>query len=103
MDSSQDIVRAVAAIRRIDAVPTLLKVLCEMTGLRFAAVARVTGKTWTACAVRDDLSGCSMNARGVNCESNSLPFWAMSLVTHCRLSLPAASYSSADSPTRRSA
>jgi len=56
MDSSQDIVRAVAAIGRIDAVPTLLKVLCEMTGLRFAAVARVTGTTWTACAVRDDLS-----------------------------------------------
>jgi signal transduction histidine kinase len=56
MDSSQDIVRAVAAIRRIDAVPTLLKVLCEMTGLRFAAVARVTGTTWIACAVRDDLS-----------------------------------------------
>jgi signal transduction histidine kinase len=56
MDSSQDVARAVAAIGRIDAVPTLLKVLCEMTGLRFAAVARVTGKTWTACAVRDDLS-----------------------------------------------
>jgi len=56
MDSSQDIARAVAAIGRIDAVPTLLKVLCEMTGLRFAAVALVTGKTWTACAVRDDLS-----------------------------------------------
>jgi signal transduction histidine kinase len=55
MDSSQDIARAVAAIRRIDAVPTLLKVLCEMTGLRFAAVARVSGMTWTACAVRDEL------------------------------------------------
>jgi signal transduction histidine kinase len=54
--ATQDIARAVAAIRRIDAVPTLLKVLCEMTGLRFAAVARVTGKAWTACAVRDDLS-----------------------------------------------
>ncbi len=56
MYSSPDITRAVAAIGRIEAVPTLLKVLCEMTGLRFAVVARVTGSTWTACAVRDDLS-----------------------------------------------
>jgi signal transduction histidine kinase len=56
MDSSQGIARAVAAIGRIDAVPTLLKVLCEMTGLRFAAVARIAGEAWTACAVRDGLS-----------------------------------------------
>jgi signal transduction histidine kinase len=54
--SSQDIVRAVAAIGRIDPVPSLLKVLCDITGLRFAAVVRVTGTTWTACAVRDGLS-----------------------------------------------
>src|SRR5450755_3284992 len=50
-----DTAKAVAAISRIDAVPTLLEVLCEITGMRFAAVARVTGKIWTACAVRDDL------------------------------------------------
>lgn len=56
MDNTQGIARAVAAIARIDAVPSLLKVLCEMTGLRFAAVARVEGTTWTAYALRDDLS-----------------------------------------------
>jgi signal transduction histidine kinase len=56
MDNSQDIACAVAAIGRIAAVPTLLKVLCEMTGLRFAAVAHVEDATWTAYAVRDDLS-----------------------------------------------
>ena len=56
MDNTQDIAAAVAAIARIDAVPTLLKVLCEMTGLRFAAVAGVEGTTWTAYALRDDLS-----------------------------------------------
>jgi signal transduction histidine kinase len=50
-----DTANAVAAISRIEAVPTLLEVLCEITGMRFAAVARVTGKTWTTCAVRDDL------------------------------------------------
>lgn len=56
MDNPRDIAGAVAALDRVDAVPTLLKVLCEMTGLRFAAVAHVVGTTWTACAVRDDLS-----------------------------------------------
>jgi signal transduction histidine kinase len=46
---------AVAAVGRIGAVPTLLKVLCETTGMRFAAVARVTDQSWTACAVQDDM------------------------------------------------
>ena len=55
MDASQDIARAVAAIGRIDAVPTLLAVLCEVTGMRFAVVARVTDTHWTACAVQDDI------------------------------------------------
>jgi signal transduction histidine kinase len=54
MDSSEDSVRSVAAIACIDAVPTLLKVLCEITGMRVAVVARVTDKTWTACAVKDE-------------------------------------------------
>ena len=53
--SSEDIARAVAAIGRIDAVPTLLTVLCEITGMRFAVVARVTATTWTACAVKDNI------------------------------------------------
>lgn len=56
MDNSQEIACTVAAMGRVDVVPTLLKVLCEMTGLRFAAVAHVEGTTWTAYAVRDDLS-----------------------------------------------
>jgi signal transduction histidine kinase len=54
-DTPQDIAKAVAAIGRIDAAPTLLAVLCETTGMRFAVVARVTGKIWTACAVQDDM------------------------------------------------
>jgi hypothetical protein len=54
MDSFVDGARAVAAIARIDAVPTLLKVLCEMTGMRVAVITRVTDNTWTACAVKDD-------------------------------------------------
>ena len=51
----QDVSKAVAAIGRIDAVPTLLAVLREITGMRFAAVARVTEKVWTVCAVQDGL------------------------------------------------
>jgi|ERR1700678_3924562 hypothetical protein len=54
-DSPQEIAEAVAVIGHIDAVPTLLQVLRETTRMRFAAVARVTEKTWTACAVHDDL------------------------------------------------
>ncbi|MDP9032559.1 MAG: sensor histidine kinase, partial [Pseudomonadota bacterium] len=43
----------IATIGRISAVPAILQVVSEMTGLRFAAVARVTDDSWTACAVRD--------------------------------------------------
>ena len=52
-DGARDAVEAVAVIGRIDVVPTLLKVLCEITGMGVAVVARVTDKTWTACAVND--------------------------------------------------
>ena len=46
----------IAAIGRIEAVPRLLKVLCETTGMGFAAVARVTDDRWVACAVEDRVS-----------------------------------------------
>lgn len=45
----------VASIGRIAAVPRILDAVIEITGMRFAAVARVTELSWTACAVRDDL------------------------------------------------
>ncbi len=44
-----------AAIDRIQAVPTLLEVVCRTAGMGFAAVARVTEDRWIACAVRDDI------------------------------------------------
>ncbi|NER62290.1 GAF domain-containing sensor histidine kinase [Pseudomonas sp. MAFF212428] len=44
-----------ATIARINAVPAILQVICETTGMRFAAVARVTDSNWTACAVLDRL------------------------------------------------
>lgn len=53
---SVDIARAVAAIGRIQAVPTLLQILCDTTGMGLAAVARVTDTNWTACAIRDSVN-----------------------------------------------
>ncbi|WP_394787203.1 ATP-binding protein [Rhodoferax sp.] len=55
-DSADEILHDVALVGRIEAVPTLLRVLCEITGMGFAAVARVTDGSWTACAVRDEIS-----------------------------------------------
>lgn len=43
----------VAAVARIGAVPTILKVVSETTGLRLALVAKVTENAWTACAALD--------------------------------------------------
>jgi signal transduction histidine kinase len=54
-EDPQDVASDVAAVQRLVFVPQLLKVLCETTGMGFAAVARVTDLTWTACAVRDEI------------------------------------------------
>ncbi|HEU0051650.1 MAG TPA: GAF domain-containing sensor histidine kinase [Longimicrobium sp.] len=43
----------VTAVQRIGAVPTILRVISETTGLRLALVARVTEHSWTACATLD--------------------------------------------------
>ena len=51
-----DLADDLAAIVNIDAVPTILEVVCHTTGLGFAAVARVTEDRWIACAVRDEIS-----------------------------------------------
>jgi signal transduction histidine kinase len=54
-DTPGEIANDVRAVGRCGAVPRLLRVLCETTGMGFAAVARVTAETWTACAVADDI------------------------------------------------
>ena len=46
----------IAAVASIKAVPTILDILCRTTGMRFAAVARVTEDRWVACSVRDDIA-----------------------------------------------
>ncbi|MFM0336666.1 GAF domain-containing sensor histidine kinase [Paraburkholderia fungorum] len=55
-DESAQIARDIAAVSRIGAVPTILRMICRNTGMGFAAVARVTDRSWTACAVRDEVN-----------------------------------------------
>ncbi|MBB4100789.1 GAF domain-containing protein [Sphingomonas kyeonggiensis] len=43
----------VAAVQRIPEVESILAELCELTGMGFAAVARVTADRWIACQVLD--------------------------------------------------
>jgi signal transduction histidine kinase len=45
----------IEAINRIDAVPVILSMVKHLTGMRFAAVARVTERNWVACAVDDSI------------------------------------------------
>ncbi|MEJ5058974.1 MULTISPECIES: GAF domain-containing sensor histidine kinase [unclassified Pseudomonas] len=43
----------IEAVRSIEAVPVILSMVRHLTGMRFAAVARVTEENWVACAVDD--------------------------------------------------
>src|SRR3712207_4169212 len=45
-----------AVVASIEAVPTILEVVCRTTGMGFSAVARVTEDRWIACAVRDEIA-----------------------------------------------
>src|SRR6476646_5526750 len=46
----------IAAVSSIKAIPTILDIVCRTTGMRFAAVARVTEERWIACSLRDDIN-----------------------------------------------
>ena len=54
-ETPEELQSDIRAVGRIGAVPLLLRVLCETTGMGFAAVARVTDESWIACAVTDDI------------------------------------------------
>jgi len=45
----------IATVNSIEAVPTILQVVCQSTGMGFAAVARVTEGRWIACSVLDQI------------------------------------------------
>ena len=48
--------REIEAIQRIGAVPRILDAVCQITGMGFVAVARVTSDRWICCAVRDHIN-----------------------------------------------
>ena len=51
-----DFAEDIGLINRIDAIPTILDVVCQATGMGFAAVARVTEGRWIACSVKDTIA-----------------------------------------------
>lgn len=51
----KDFAEDVSAISKIGAVPIILEMVKQTTGMRFAAVARVTESSWVACAVDDSI------------------------------------------------
>jgi signal transduction histidine kinase len=53
---SETFEKDIAAVSSIKAIPTILDIVCRTTGMRFAAVARVTEDRWIACSVRDDIN-----------------------------------------------
>jgi signal transduction histidine kinase len=48
--------RDIEAVNRIDVVPMILDAVCRITGMGFAAIARVSDDRWVACSVRDDIN-----------------------------------------------
>jgi signal transduction histidine kinase len=53
---AHDFAKDIDAVNSIRAVPTILDIVCRTTGMRFAAVARVTDERWIACTVRDNIA-----------------------------------------------
>ena len=46
----------VELVGSVQAVPTILDIVCRSTGMRFAVVSRVTDAHWVACSVQDELN-----------------------------------------------
>jgi signal transduction histidine kinase len=55
MSSGSDLGSDVALVARLEAIPSILASVAQLTGMRFVAVARVTDTRWVACAVRDEI------------------------------------------------
>ncbi len=53
---TEDFAADVAAIGSIPIMPTILGTVCRLSGMRFAAVARVTEERWIACAIHDEIA-----------------------------------------------
>jgi signal transduction histidine kinase len=55
VEPKQDFQSDIATISSIEAIPSILQVICHTTGMGFAAVARVTEGRWVACALLDQI------------------------------------------------
>ena len=53
---TRDVQADIHAVESIAAVPTILDVICQTTGMGFAAVARVTEDRWITCSVKDEIA-----------------------------------------------
>ena len=51
-----DFIQDIQAVSRIEEVNTILNVICKITGMGFAAVARVTKERWITCAALDSIN-----------------------------------------------
>src|ERR1700712_5224391 len=56
LTTDEHILADVATIGKISIVHSILDVVCQTTGMGFAAIARVTDTRWVACAVLDKIS-----------------------------------------------
>ncbi|RDC62417.1 sensor histidine kinase [Adhaeribacter pallidiroseus] len=55
MHTSDNLLQDLEAVRQISFVPSMLEIICQITGMGFAAVTRVTPDKWIACSVRDEV------------------------------------------------
>ncbi len=55
-NSQNNILNDIEAIGKIPAVAHILEIVCNITGMGFSAVARVTSDKWIACEVKDSIN-----------------------------------------------
>ena len=53
--SPESIAEDVRMIESMEIIPEILNVICRTTGMRFAAVARVTDEKWVTCSTQDEI------------------------------------------------
>ncbi|WP_405511637.1 GAF domain-containing protein [Spirosoma sp. KNUC1025] len=50
-----NLIKDIERVQQISIIPTILDVVCQTTGMGFAAVARITEDRWIACSVLDNI------------------------------------------------
>lgn len=56
LDKHDVLYKDLEAVKQIHILPAMLDIICRLTGLGYAAVARVTDDRWLACSVRDEVN-----------------------------------------------